>query len=780
MRPFPHPDGTKPHRPPTPSLIRRRWPFVVLLAATAGNTGCVGVTGTTHTPPPPPPPVTVSVSPISTAVLLGNSQLFVATVTNTANTTVSWSVNGIPGGTAALGTITAAGLYSAPVDLPPALPIQITAVSQADSTKSANASVTVTSDVTLALTPDTAAAELGAAQAFHASIQSNGHPDPTLRWSVSGPSCPSNCGAVDSSGNFIAPQILPSPAAVIVTAQSVADPSKQVSATVAITSHFLLQLSAPASVSTGASAVIAATLTAVPGSNPSSALSWSLSGSGCGGATCGVLSVVTSQSAGGTPVANSATYAAPSNIPNPNTVTITVTPQADPSKRAQATLNIVPVGGSVTVSPPTATLAGNHRVTLTALTSGLASPAVAWSVNGIAGGNTALGQICVVATNPCLPVTSGSAAQVDYLAPGVTPSPDPVTVQATSAADPTKSAAAQITVINHVIVTVLPGSVTLAPLAVQRFAATVIGTSNQSVVWQVQGSACAQAGVCGSIDQTGAYTAPDAAPSPDSVQIVAVSSDDTSQSGSANVIISTGLSILTLHPASVYAGAADGFVLRVDGSGFTAGGAGTGSVVLMGGTPRTTACSSTTECTAPVSAADVATAGSVTVQMRNPDGTRSNAVTLIAASPNLSDEVIALTGATPSATDKDIVVVDPSTAGVSVPGDDVDLNIAALGGFSVSNNSCALGGNPVELTRPANGVATAEVCVFSESGLDAGMTYTVSGPGDVTVIARQPVGLGIIHLTLQIPSSALPGARTLFIQNANLDKTAASGALEIQ
>jgi hypothetical protein len=31
-----------------------------------------------------------------------------------------------------------------------------------------------------------------------------------------------------------------------------------------------------------------------------------------------------------------------------------------------------------------------------------------------------------------------------------------------------------------------------------------------------------------------------------------------------------------------------------------------------------------------------------------------------------------------------------------------------------------------------------------------------------------------------MPSSALPGARTLFIQNANLDKTAASGALVIQ
>ena len=60
------------------------------------------------------------------------------------------------------------------------------------------------------------------------------------------------------------------------------------------------------------------------------------------------------------------------------------------------------------------------------------------------------------------------------------------------------------------------------------------------------------------------------------------------------------------------------------------------------------------------------------------------------------------------------------------------------------------------------------------------MAYTVSGPGDITVISKQPAGLGIIHLTLQIPATAAPGARTLFMQTINLDKTAASGALEVR
>src|SRR5260370_9316485 len=80
--------------------------------------------------------------------------------------------------------------------------------------------------------------------------------------------------------------------------------------------------------------------------------------------------------------------------------------------------------------------------------------------------------------------------------------------------DATKSASAQITVINHVVVSVQPGSVSLAPLAVQGFTASVLGTSNQNVVWQVQGAPCSAAGTCGTIDSNGTYTAPSATPTP--------------------------------------------------------------------------------------------------------------------------------------------------------------------------------------------------------------------------------------------------------------------------
>jgi hypothetical protein len=201
--------------------------------------------------------------------------------------------------------------------------------------------------------------------------------------------------------------------------------------------------------------------------------------------------------------------------------------------------------------------------------------------------------------------------------------------------------------------------------------------------------------------------------------------------------------------------------------------------MLIGGTARVTSCASSMECTAPVTAADVAVAGNVSVQIQNPSGSASNVVSLIVVTPNHSDEVITLSSAVPSATGKDIVVVEPTTAGISVPGDDLDLNIGALGLFATASNTCTLGGSAILIQRPTSGTSTADVCIFAQSGLDTSMTYTVSGPGDVAVISKQPAGLGIIHLTLQVPSNAALGARTLFIQNTNLDKTAASGVLEV-
>jgi hypothetical protein len=717
---------------------------------------------------------------------------FTAIVSGSANTKVTWSVNGVAGGSGSAGTITAQGVYTAPADMPSAAAVTVTASSVASPATSASAQLTLTSSIAVGISPGNASVELGARQRFSASLSGGGQADTAVRWSVSGSSCPSACGTIDGSGNYTAPGILPNPSTVSIVAQSVADPSKQTSATVTITSRFTLQLASPASVATAATALLTATLTPAGGSNPNSQLNWSLSGSGCSGTACGGLAPASTQA---NPPTNdepssdqeSTTYTAPAAAPTPNAVTITVTSLADPSKKASATLSIR-AEIAVSLSPSSATVTANHRVTISVSVSGNSSSVVGgaegssinWTVNGISGGNSSVGQICAMNSSPCSRLTSSSATQVDYLAPGAVPLPNPVSVTATSAADSSKSASAQIAIVNHDVVAVLPGSVTLAPGATQKFAASVLGTSNQNVVWQLQGAGCGGAGACGAIAPDGTYTAPGTAPSPSTLRIVAISSDDSTQSGFASVTITSAAHIQALHPASVYAGGANGFLLRVEGGGFLSSEPGPGSVVLLNGAQRTTNCTAASACTVAIFSADVAEPGSLSAQMQNPDSSRSNAVTLIVVAPNVSDESIAITDSTLAATGKDIVVVEPTTAGTSMPGDSVDLNIAALGIFSIGTNDCALTGNPVVLQRPSSGTATADICVFSEAGLDASMAYSVSGPGDVSVAAKLPAGLGIIHLTLQIPAIAQPGARTLFIQNANLDRTAASGVLQIQ
>jgi hypothetical protein len=57
---------------------------------------------------------------------------------------VTWQVNGVTGGNASAGTIDANGLYTAPAVVPtPNNPVMVSAVSQADVTKSGAATVTL-------------------------------------------------------------------------------------------------------------------------------------------------------------------------------------------------------------------------------------------------------------------------------------------------------------------------------------------------------------------------------------------------------------------------------------------------------------------------------------------------------------------------------------------------------------------------------------------------------------------------------------------------------------
>jgi chitodextrinase len=90
----------------------------------------------------------VTIAPTSAVTIVGTGTLtFSATVTDSDNDAVSWQVGGVTGGDATVGTISAAGVYSAPASVPAAGTVTVTAVSVADTNRSASAIVTLTAPV---------------------------------------------------------------------------------------------------------------------------------------------------------------------------------------------------------------------------------------------------------------------------------------------------------------------------------------------------------------------------------------------------------------------------------------------------------------------------------------------------------------------------------------------------------------------------------------------------------------------------------------------------------
>ena len=115
-----------------------KWKLSSVLSLVGLIVGC-GSGGNTP-PQPSPPQSTFSISPPSANVAAGGSQQFAPAMAGNANPAVIWAVNGIAGGTAATGTISPTGLYTAPNG---AASVVVSAVLQSNQTDTARASVSV-------------------------------------------------------------------------------------------------------------------------------------------------------------------------------------------------------------------------------------------------------------------------------------------------------------------------------------------------------------------------------------------------------------------------------------------------------------------------------------------------------------------------------------------------------------------------------------------------------------------------------------------------------------
>jgi hypothetical protein len=117
----------------------------ILALAVVFTCGCSATTSSSKSPSTPsnPASTSVTVSPTTASIHAGDTFQFTAVVSGNSNTTVSWTVNGASGGSAALGTISATGNYTAPVSLPSPNALTVTATSAALSTATSSSAVTI-------------------------------------------------------------------------------------------------------------------------------------------------------------------------------------------------------------------------------------------------------------------------------------------------------------------------------------------------------------------------------------------------------------------------------------------------------------------------------------------------------------------------------------------------------------------------------------------------------------------------------------------------------------
>jgi hypothetical protein len=117
---------------------------VLLLSLVVVSFGSCGDNGGGGTPPPPA--VSIAISPTAATVAVGDAAQFTASVQNATDTSVTWQVDGTTGGDVNSGFISTDGVYSAPLRMPATGEVTITAVANADTSKSATATATIVSE----------------------------------------------------------------------------------------------------------------------------------------------------------------------------------------------------------------------------------------------------------------------------------------------------------------------------------------------------------------------------------------------------------------------------------------------------------------------------------------------------------------------------------------------------------------------------------------------------------------------------------------------------------
>jgi uncharacterized protein (DUF1800 family) len=516
----------------------------------------------------------IAVTP-STATLPGlTKQQFVAKTNDGSKPTLNWAVNGIVGGNATIGTISNTGAYTAPEFPPAPNGIKVSATDTVDSSKTGSSAVTLDNPIPVLTAVTPTVINVGSftlsltgqyfapgATVFLGSTALTTTVVSSTQLTATGTATNAEIGNVSITVQNPAPG---SNASKAVSAQIKGSPIN-----VAVTP-------ATGVLRAGAQEVFSATVTGTT----NTAVTWSVNGVAGGNDTYGTI-------------VGDGNYLAPTLLPKANTITVTATSVADTTASGNATITLgtqVPVLSSVT---PNLIIVGN-KFNLTLTGSGFTSSSVV---------NLGSQPLTTTYVSPTELTATGTAtsAQVGTVNVTVT-NPNPVS--ATS-----NAIAVQVVLTSNITVTLAPKSVTIGAGNTTEFQATVTGTTDLQVTWAVNAIPYGNTTV-GSVDGNGNYTAPVNIVGLGSVTVTATSVVDTSKSGSATVILSNPVPVLTsITPGTIGPGA---FQLTFYGTGFVAT-----STATFGGQPLQITYVTDTMITA-IGTATASQAGNVNIIVTNP------------------------------------------------------------------------------------------------------------------------------------------------------------------
>ncbi len=417
----------------------------------------------------------VSVLPATATVAPDGAQIFTASLSGSGTLAggVAWSVNGVAGGDATVGTIVVNGatsaVYTAPAAIPSPATVTVTVASVADPTKAGSALVTIACAVANAIAPPGAQLALGQAQSLTATFC--GAAGAQVSWDVNGISGGNSVvGTIVVTGlansSYTAPVNLPTTNPLTIHAT---EGGSILAATVTIVSNVTVSvLPVSALLATGQRVTLTPTVT----NTSDTSVTWSVNGIANGNATVGQICVQASSPcvAPTGPSALAIDYVAPATAPTADPVAVTATGEADASKSASALITISGVHETVavTMSPMYAFLAPSGGAASTqqffATVTGATNMNVTWSAQSGVAGQGCSGTACGSINSAGL-----------YTAPTAAPSPNAAEVIATSQANTTVSASATVAITGGpTIEVILPSSVFAG--AVESFPLQVQGS----------------------------------------------------------------------------------------------------------------------------------------------------------------------------------------------------------------------------------------------------------------------------------------------------------------